>query len=248
MMLRRVLVKHVRIDDDRAFQSMPLYADLKQHLWRRRAHVRVLQPGQHWPRSQLLNLVHWGDGGGDVLLAERMPADVLCHMAWHSVCEQTLGRAQTARAMLLGESVASAFDAYMIGFFLRRARMPASLQAHVEELMDDAASVASVKEVRGMLQCFAQDPAAAFGQLQHLLWRASLALLQARSASAAASSLARLDEHPFAMLLPHYALSTWVLYAKAYGTDNAQQGAHVMRLHRTLQKPGHALVRLSSLI
>src|SRR5580704_13444691 len=109
------------IEDERSFRHVALYADLKEILLRDRYVFRALPEPQEgrWDRALLLNLTFWGGAGGDVLESESISADVVMHAAWHHLAAAALGVRggvpPSAQALFLGESIASAFDIYLVG-------------------------------------------------------------------------------------------------------------------------------------
>jgi hypothetical protein len=214
------------IEDEPAFQHVALYADLKAILLRDRYGFRVMPEGEgRWDRALLLNLTFWGaDGGGDVLVDDEIPADVVAHVAWHHLAaralNQTPGAPQTADALLLGEAIASAFDVYLVGKLLGRVQSSSFMETQVGE-MSDAAEQAGLEEegFAELLSVIATDPERSFEDLRALLVDAGRALLACKDASEAFLALQRFDAHPFAPLLHRYELSNWTLYARAYARD-----------------------------
>ena len=77
-------LKDLTIVDDAAFRRLPIYVDLKRILTADRYRFRILPPPLRgrWEHALLLNLTFWGAGeGGDVLVDEKLPADVVAHAA-----------------------------------------------------------------------------------------------------------------------------------------------------------------------
>ncbi len=219
-------VDELSIDDERSFRHVSLYADLKEILARDRYVFRVLPEAWagRWDRALLLNLTYWGATGGDVLESERVPADVVAHAAWHHLAAGALGIVPgvpaSAEALFLGESIASAFDIYLVGRLLGHAPGSSFLATQVPA-MAEAASAAGVSEgdFESLLESVARDPESGFADLRGLLYDATLALLPCRGADEGLVALARFDDHRFAPLIHHYELSNWVLYARAYASD-----------------------------
>jgi hypothetical protein len=154
-----------------------------------------------------------------VLVEPVLDADVLTHAAWHHAARRALadGATPSAAALFLGEAVASAFDAYLVGQLLRQGKQTDFLKTQLPA-MTEARLGAGLEEeaVQALFARMAEDPDAAFEALRGLLFEVSLALYRAPDLDAAAAVLAAAAEHPFAGLLHHYALSAWVLYARAY--------------------------------
>ena len=212
------------IDDEASFRHVGLYADLKEALRRAAYPFRVLPAplSSRWDRALLLNLTFWGaSDGGDVLVDEHLPADVVAHAAWHHLAARALppgpGARPSADALFLGEAIASAFDVYLVGRLLGHAPRSTFLETQVPA-MADAAEAVGLPEAAfdAMLGQIAADPERAFEDLRQLLFDATRALFACGDAGGALAALAPLDAHRFGALLPRYELSNWVLYARAY--------------------------------
>jgi len=222
----RRLLDELSIGDERSFRHVALYADLKG-LLRASAYRFRLLPRSSPPRADralLLNLTFWHPAsGGDVLGDDRIEADVVAHVAWHHLAARALaGRAGApllVDALLLGESIASAFDLYLVGRLLGHAPRSTFLATQVPAMA--AAAAAAGLPAPGfarLLDAAAADPERAFADLRELLYDAARALVAAADAEKALRALARFDRHRFSSLLHHYELSNWVLYARAYGS------------------------------
>jgi hypothetical protein len=214
------------IDDEASFRHVGLYADLKRALQDDGYRFRVL-PETHagrWDRAVALNLTFWGaDDGGDVLVDSHIPADVVAHVAWHHLTARALGTKSGERAsadvLFLGESIASAFDVYLVGRLLGHAPQSSFLESQVPAMADAAAEAGLDEEAfEALLAGIAADPDRAFDDLRALLFDASRALVGCDGAEAALAVLTSLDGHRFGPLLHRYELSNWVLYARAYAT------------------------------
>jgi hypothetical protein len=208
----------ITIDDEGSFRHVGLYADLKEILRRERYGVRILpKPLENrWDRALFLNLTFWGkDAGGDVLERDRIPADVVAHMAWHHLAARALGT--SADALFLGEAIASAFDVYLVGRLLGHAPESSFLESQVPA-MAEAADAAGLSDegFEATLDAIARDPDRAFEDLRALLFDVTTALVACDGAEDALAALAAFDGHRFASLLHRYELSNWVLYARAY--------------------------------
>ncbi len=257
--MRERTVGELTIDDERSFRHVAEYAALKEVLARDRYLFRVL-PGEdegRWDRALLLNLTYWGGAGGDVLESERIPADVVAHAAWHHLAARALevkpGAPPIAEALVLGESVASAFDVYLVGRLIGHSPRSSFLATQVAA-MAETSRAAGLTE-RGfevLLREVAGAPERAFADLRSLLYDATLALLSCRGADEGLAALERFDGHRFASLLHHYELSNWVLYARAYasgarssgGVDAGGQRARVRAVDRALRGRQGALAWL----
>jgi hypothetical protein len=214
------------IDDEESFRHVGLYADLKGVLQRDAYRFRVL-PGTNagrWDRALALNLTFWGaDEGGDVLVDTHIPADVVAHVAWHHLAARAVaskqGEPPSADSLFLGESIASAFDVYLVGRLLGHSPRSSFLETQVPAMADAAAEAGLDDEgFEKLLAGIAEDPDRAFDDLRGLLFDAPRALVRCDSAEEALAVLAALDGHRFGPILHRYELSNWVLYARAYGT------------------------------
>jgi hypothetical protein len=230
------------IEDERSFRHVALYADLKEILVRDRYVFRTLPEEQQgrWDRALLLNLTYWGGAGGDVLESERISADVVAHAAWHHLANGALGASggapATAQALFLGESIASAFDIYLVGRLIGHAPRSSFLETQVSAMAQtsNAAGLAEA-DFESLLDEVARDPEGAFRDLRELLYDASLALLSCRSADDALTALVPLDAHRFGSLLHHYELSNWVLYARAHASREPGPDARVLATDESLR-------------
>jgi hypothetical protein len=213
-------IADLSIIDERSFKPIAIYADLKEILCRDKYSFRVLsvRSTARWDRALFLNLTYWGAAGGDVLESHRIEADVVAHAAWHHLAALALpGKSQSAQALFLGESIASAFDVYLVGRLLGHARRSSFLETQVPAMAESAkAAGLSARAFEALLGGIAADPEGAFAQLRQLLYDAAIALVACGDASEAAKVLAEFDKHRFGPLLHHYELSNWVLYARAY--------------------------------
>ena len=232
---------------------MALYADLKEILLRDRYVFRALPEENEgrWDRALLLNLTYWGGAGGDVLESERISADVVAHAAWHHLAAGALGvtggTALSAEALFLGESIASAFDIYLVGRLLGHAPGSSFLETQVSA-MAQSSSAAGVADAdfEALLGDVAGDPEGAFSDLRELLYDAAIALLPCRNADDALTALVPLDAHRFGSLLHHYELSNWILYARAYGGIEPLPDARVRETDHSLRAAQDPLAWLTS--
>jgi hypothetical protein len=235
------------IDDEGSFRHVALYEDLKEVLQRAKYRFRVLPEAKasQWDRALLLNLGFWSaDEGGDVLVDDHLAADVVAHAAWHRLAATALAppkaKAPSPASLFLGESIASAFDLYLVGRLLGHAPKSTFLETQVGAMAEAAqAAGATAKEFESLLGGVAADPEGAFADLQALLDRASNALFACSSAEEGLAALTALEDHRFAPLLHHYELSSWVLYARAYGTEEASdpRTAEVTKSLRAAKDP-----------
>jgi hypothetical protein len=223
---RRLTLGELTIDDERSFRHVGLYAVLKDLLVRDGYRFRVppADAVRPWDEALLLNLTFWSSAEhGDVLTSDHLPADTVAHVAWHHAAVRALpaaapGARTSVDAMFFAEAIASAFDLYLVGRLLGHAPDAEFLQTQVPA-MGDAAADAGVDEAafEASLGEIAAAPERAFEDLRALLVDAAGALVRCDGLDAAADALAALRGRRFAELLHHYALSNWVLYARAYG-------------------------------
>ncbi len=225
---RSLTINELTIDDERSFRHIALYGDLKQALLRSGYRFRVAPAGSassRWDRALFLNLTFWdASEAGDVLVDDHIAADVVAHVAWHDLARRAVAATGdaassrvTADSLFLGESIASAFDLYLVGRLLGHSPDAEFLQTQVPS-MADAAEAAGLPEegFEALLATIAADPDRAFEDLRELLFDAASALVVCRGLDAAAAALDSFEGHRFAPLLHHYELSNWILYARAY--------------------------------
>jgi hypothetical protein len=231
------------IDDEKSFRHVALYEDLKKTLQNAHYTFRVMpkDSAARWERALLLNLTFWGaSDGGDVLVDEHLPADVVAHAAWHHLSARALasedGSPLSADALFFGEAIASAFDVYLVGRLLGHSPDSTFLETQVAA-MADAAFAAGVSEddFETLIATIAKDPERAFEDLRQLLFDASCALMACADARAAMNVMERFDAHRFGALLHHYELSTWVLYARAYASHALGADERVRTIDRKLR-------------
>jgi hypothetical protein len=214
------------IDDEISFRHVGLYAELKAVLKKSGYEFRALT-SHRWDRALFLNLTFWA-GQGDILPSPRLPADVVAHAAWHWLAARELGPAMSPAALFLGESIASAFDLYLVGRLLGHAPRSQFLETQVPALAEAAEHAGLEGDAfEAMLAAIAADPERAFEDLRQLLFDATTTLYACTDAEQAEAHLSRWDGHRFGTLLHHYELSNWVLYARAYARDVIDDGRPV---------------------
>jgi hypothetical protein len=213
----------LHIEDEGSFAHVALYRDLKQILRADGYRFRVMPERyrDRWERTLLLNLTFWTpEEQGDVLMAPSLPADVVAHVAWHHLAARALGdpgQAPSAEALFLGESIASAFDVYLVGRLLDHAPESLFLESQVPQMADKATDWGLDEAgFQALLAGIAAEPEAAFESLRQLLFDATLALYRCRGADEGLRALAAFDEHRFAPLLHRFELSNWVLHARTH--------------------------------
>ena len=246
-------VDDLQIEDESSFRSIEHYAILKEILRCAGYKFRCLTSGNagRWDRALFLNLTFWGGGDGDILVDPVLSADVVAHVAWHHVTQRALDRMGVARstdALFFAEAIASAYDVYLIGRLLGRAKRSSFLRTQVTAMADATrAAGLGAKGFAALLQGIAEDPAQAFEDLRGLLFAASTSLMAARNAEAAHHVLCKLEGHRFAALLHHYELSTWILYARAYASESAAPVPAIRKLDRRLAKSPSAIEELMTM-
>lgn len=215
--MNQLRLPDLTIEDEASFQHVGLYRDLAQILVDDGYDFRVADAP--WGRVLFLNLTFWSAAAAsDVLVNGSIAADVVAHTAWHHLARRALaGAPLSADALFLGESIASAFDLYLVGRLLGNAPASSFLETQIPA-MAEVAEDAGVSEAdfEAMLESVAADPERAFEDLRALLFDAGTSLVAAASIDDAAARLAAFDGHRFAALLHHYELSNWILYARAY--------------------------------
>ena len=233
MPLSQVSLDELMIDDEDSFAHVALYGSLKKML-RRSGHRFLIPTGQKvasWDRTVFLNLTYWNaDQGADILCDRHLAADVVAHVAWHhavsSQLSATVGKAgaKSAAALFFAESIASAFDLYLVGRLMNNAPDSEFIASQVP-IMAEATEQAGLSSdsFASLLEDVVRDPERAFEDLRALLVDVTAALFRCSDALEAAAALESFDGHRFAPLLHHYQLSAWVLYARAYGS--AAEGA-----------------------
>ena len=227
LQFRLVTLDELTIDDRAFFTGVALYGRLEGFLRRSAHRFRVPAGGQtvSWDRALFLNLTYWNeDEGADVLCDDHIPADVVAHVGWHEVVRRELARRRSspsdppgAEALFLSESIASAFDLYLVGRLLARAPECDFVTTQVP-LMAECAADAGLPEAAfsALLEEVVRQPERAFEDLRALLFDAATALLACAGVLEAQAALERLADRRFAPLLHHYQLSNWILYARAY--------------------------------
>jgi hypothetical protein len=224
---RLVELDELTIDDRSSFNGIAIYERLEGILRRSAHRFRIPDNRQtvSWDRALFLNLTYWNeDDGADVLCDDHIPADVVAHVGWHAVVSRGLARrrssppaAPSPAALFLAESIASAFDLYLVGRLLPRApacdfittQVPLMAACAEEAGLAEAGFMALLDEVVG-------EPERAFEDLRALLFDAATKLLACPGVDAAQAVLEGFADHRLAPLLHHYQLSNWILYARAY--------------------------------
>lgn len=233
----------LRIDDEASFRHIALYDTLKQALRRDAYRFRVAE-GASWDRVLFLNLTFWDPREqGDVLVEPRLDADVVAHVAWHHLARKALGEGPpSAEALFLGESIASAFDLYLVGRMLGHAPDAQMLETQVPAMSEVAAGAGLDEDAfEALLGEIAADPDRAFEDLRELLFDASVALVRCAGITEAAAALAKFDAHRFSPLLHHYELSNWVLYARAHAARTEAPDPAVQAIDQALRAAPVAL-------
>lgn len=247
-------IAELTIEDEKSFRHVALYASLKDVLHREKYSFRLLPESSsgRWDRALFLNLTFWGaNAGGDVLIDDVLPADVVAHAAWHHLAAKALaddpGAPLSADALFLGEAIASAFDVYLVGRLLGHAPQSSFLATQVPAMADSAnAAGLSEDDFDALLQEVAGDPERAFEDLRQLLFDATTSLAEATGVDDAVTVLERFDDHRFGPLLHHYELSNWVLYARAYARGGLQHDARTRAIDLELRQAKVSLDWLSA--
>ncbi len=244
-------VRDLVIEDEGSFAHVGIYQALRRALIEDDFRFRVPKDGAllSWSRALFLNLTFWNAAEpNDVLCGPSIEADVLAHAAWHHLARKNLGTSgpPSAEAMFLGESIASAFDLYLVGRLLGHARSSSFLESQVPAMADAALEAGlSDEDFESLLADAARDPERAFEDLRALLFDACVALLACNDVDSAAAALHALDDRRMAPLLHHYEISNWVLFAKTYGT-NVGPDARAREIHEALRSAEDAVAWLEA--
>jgi hypothetical protein len=247
-------IEDLTVEDERSFRHVELYSDLKEVLRRDRYAFRVLpEPVTgRWDRALFLNLTFWGaSDGGDILVDEVIPADVVAHAAWHHLAAKALceapGAPLSADALFLGEAIASAFDVYLVGRLLGHSPDSSFLATQVPAMADSAAAASlSESDFDALLQDIANDPDRAFEDLRALLFDATTSLLRCNGVDDALALFSRFSGHRYEALLHHYELSNWILYARAYAKGGVDPDPRARAIDGELRRAKVALDWLSA--
>jgi hypothetical protein len=245
MQFRPATLDELTIDDRAPVTGVAIYQRLETFLRGSGHRFLIPEEGQQasWDRALFLNLTYWNvEAGADVLCDDHIPADVVAHVAWHELATRQIAlgaggpRAPTSAGLFFAESIASAFDLYLVGRLLPRAPDSDFLATQVP-LMAECADNAGLPEAgfAALLEEVTRAPERAFEDLRALLFDAAGALVTCETALAANAALEQLAGHRFAPLLHHYQLSNWILYARAYADRSAEPDEVVRRLDRTLR-------------
>jgi hypothetical protein len=251
---RDVSLDQLVIDDDDAFAVMPLYGGLKRIL--REAGHRFLVPSggttTSWDRALFLNLTFWSaEEGTDVLCNDHIPADVVAHAAWHHVVGREVARVAgqgppTAEGLFFAESIASAFDLYLVGRLLREAPQADFITTQIPIMQEAAAEAGQPGPAfHALLEEICADPDAAFEDLRALLFDVTRELAACDAPAEASGVIERHESHRFAPLLHHYQLSNWILYARAYAEDASARAQAICRFDERLRESDGGLAWLA---
>ncbi len=254
MPLRTLMLDQLTIDDESSFAHVGLYEHLKHSLRKAGHRFRVPGAGEQssWDRVLFLNLTFWsGAESADVLCDEHIPADVVCHVAWHHIVSRAVARAALAGApsahgLLLGESVASAFDLYLVGRLVDNAPDSDFITSQVP-ILAEVAEGAGLPEAAflALLKDVAREPERAFEDMRQLLFDASVSLLSCRNVDQAQAALQSFGAHRFAPLLHHFQVSNWILYVRAYAASSAAVDQAVGDFDQALRQSPVALTWLA---
>jgi hypothetical protein len=251
MQFRPATLDELTIDDGAPLTGVAIYRRLETFLRGSEHRFLIPEAGQQasWDRALFLNLTYWNvEAGADLLCDDHIPADVVAHVAWHELATRQIARARahtrdglraapSSAGLFFAESIASAFDLYLVGRLLPRAAESDFLATQVP-LMAECADNAGLPEAgfAALLEAVTRAPERAFEDLRALLFDAATTLVACETATAAHAALEALAGHRFAPLLHHYQLSNWILYARAYGARSSEPDELVRGLDRTLRE------------
>ena len=233
MTLRSLRLTELTIRDERSFRHIALYDVFRRMLVDDDVRFRVPSddsPHASWSRALFFNLTFWNASDpSDVLVDASIDADVVAHVAWHHAARKALfsggSGAVSADALFLGESIASAFDLYLVGRTLGREADGDFLETQVPAMAEVAeAQGVSAAAFEGLLAGVVADPERAFEDLRALLFDVASALVRCADVDAAAAVFERFSDHRFAPLLHHYQLSNWIpRYEGHQGKENRHE-------------------------
>jgi hypothetical protein len=227
-MLTAHSLRDLQLLDEASFRHVGLWTTLRTFVERDDQRFWVAE-GASWDHASVLNLVAWG-GSADVLTDKAIPADVVMHAAWHRAARSALGPAAgTVAGLLVAESIASAFDVYLVGRLLGHAPDSDFLATQVPRLTEAALEAGlTEEEVEELFETMAAAPEAAFAELRAVLGDVSLALARAVTPQEAHAALLLAAGRPMGAFLHHFELPAWVLYARAHGAgeDTAGEALH----------------------
>ncbi|MBT9555207.1 MAG: hypothetical protein IV100_04215 [Myxococcales bacterium] len=243
----------LRIDDEPAFAHVGLYGRLKAAL-ASSGHVFLVPDDASWvggDRALFLNQTYWAsDASADVLAEASITADEVTHIALHGLAKVAVvggGRPKSPRAFLFAESIASAFDLYLIGRLLRNRPDSAFIESQVP-IIRDAAEDAGLHpdDFAELLGEIVDAPERAFEDLRRLLFDTATRLLDCDEVVGGQAVFEEAADHRFAPLLHHYQLSNWVLFCRAYGTANDDEETRVDQLDAALRAAPDAVAWLEA--
>ncbi len=243
MPLRSVTLDALTIEDEASFDHVALYGRLAAALRKSGHTFRVPERTDvSWDRATFLNLTFWaGSEATDVLTDTSIPADVVAHVAWHHLVGKRIARdtkpgVVAPEALRFGESIASAFDLYLVGRLLHNVPDSDFITSQVP-IMSAAAEQAGLDEegFSDLLAEVVEEPERAFEDLRALLFDVMTGLSACRDVDAAMKVLEGHAAHRFAPLLHHYELSNWVLHERAYAVAADDQAAVVHALDRAMR-------------
>ena len=144
--------------------------------------------------------------------------------------------------LLFAESIASAFDLYLVGRLLVTAPECDFITTQVP-IMAECAETAGVPAAafEALMQEVSREPERAFEDMRALLLDVVTALLPCADAAHAEAALDGFAGHRFEPLLHHFQLSNWILYMRAHAGPPSPADAAVAALDATLRAAPIAL-------
>ncbi|MBK8938958.1 MAG: hypothetical protein IPM79_15355 [Polyangiaceae bacterium] len=244
--LFRASLAELEVEDEESFRHVGIYEDLKRHVSSLGPAFLVPAEGTWlgWDRALLLNLLFWEPGTADVLASRSIVADVVMHVAWHDLANKNLPAC--VESHLLGESIASAFDLYLVGRLLGHSPESSFLESQVGR-MSEAAADAGVDEdaFQALLTEVASQPERAFEELRELLFDASRALLSPRAPADGLLALEAFEGHRYACLMHHYELASWVMRSRLESQGAPESAtATALELDAALRRAPDAVAHL----
>lgn len=215
---RQVQLADLSIEDEDSVRHIALYRDVKDAMLD--AKVTFLVPDSPISSDQavFLNLAYWSEGDAGVLEDDSIFADVVLHTGLHHLTERHVR--PSLEAELLGESIASAIDVYLIGRMLGNAPDASFLATQVPRMRDVAeANGVDDETFASWLEEMESGPERAFEDLRSLLFDASTKLAMAKTVNEASAVLDGMSSRRFFALLHHFELPTWIMRSRSRVTE-----------------------------
>jgi hypothetical protein len=212
------------VHEQPALRKVPYYEELKEVLRQGRVPFRLFPEASRAraDHALLLNVVFWDAGAvDDIIERPLVGAYSIPHIAWHYLTARALAPAPgrlSAGGWVLGESIASAFDLFLLGHLLREDPGAPTARVIVDRLHAAVLRAGgSDDQMRSLAGGARDDPEAAFADLRELLFVGTQALLECERSDDAFAVLRQIDAQPLGCLFHAYRVADWVLQVKASG-------------------------------